>query len=554
MRSAAACTIATLVESDAVRLEHVAGPDAAERAVFSATCIVRREDLDTLREGDLVVIGVLPVLEQLPPREFADLCARARVSAIAWPEWMSAGIPAAIVEGISAGGVACYVLPGQARLADVVEAIAHAHAAPDVTRFQRLLHMQQQLVESLLDEPPVESMVRKLADLTGGIAGVTDERGNVEAASGVLPFVLLRQEAAATSASDGVIEVAGWVAVGRRLRSLPGEAVRWLFVARRHQGFATSYVQAAANVTAALLDGTRRINEIIAHQDLATRAFVLKEALETEPYENSELLATRAGALGIDFAAEARVIEVRRARQLTVSAAGPRSLRDAVLAAFTTASLLVLEHDGGATVLVQSSTEDLDQGLDRLLRSAPGLLVGVGRPLRRIGEARVSWHDATLAAQTAQRTRGRSVVRYDDFDLGTRLLADVDRTDMSYWVDELLAPLRERPMLMESLVAYFDQSLDIMKAAKQLDIHHNTMRYRLTKVEEALGGSIQSPARIASLHLALSVEATQRAGTKPLKPAVRPIHHAADIGDTDVLRGGAVDPGFTGAGEQPIIG
>lgn len=109
-------------------------------------------------------------------------------------------------------------------------------------------------------------------------------------------------------------------------------------------------------------------------------------------------------------------------------------------------------------------------------------------------------------------------------------------------------------MLMESLVAYFDQSLDIMKAAKQLDIHHNTMRYRLTKVEEALGGSIQSPARIASLHLALSVEATQRAGTKPLKPAVRPIHHAADIGDTDVLRGGAVDPGFTGAGEQPIIG
>ncbi|WP_309066248.1 PucR family transcriptional regulator [Microbacterium sp.] len=554
MRSAAACTIATLVESDAVRLEHVAGPDAAERAVFSATCIVRREDLDTLREGDLVVIGVLPVLEQLPPREFADLCARARVSAIAWPEWMSAGIPAAIVEGISAGGVACYVLPGQARLADVVEAIAHAHAAPDVTRFQRLLHMQQQLVESLLDEPPVESMVRKLADLTGGIAGVTDERGNVEAASGVLPFVLLRQEAAATSASDGVIEVAGWVAVGRRLRSLPGEAVRWLFVARRHQGFATSYVQAAANVTAALLDGTRRINEIIAHQDLATRAFVLKEALETEPYETSELLATRAGALGIDFAAEARVIEVRRARQLTVSAAGPRSLRDAVLAAFTTASLLVLEHDGGATVLVQSSTEDLDQGLDRLLRSAPGLLVGVGRPLRRIGEARVSWHDATLAAQTAQRTRGRSVVRYDDFDLGTRLLADVDRTDMSYWVDELLAPLRERPMLMESLVAYFDQSLDIMKAAKQLDIHHNTMRYRLTKVEEALGGSIQSPARIASLHLALSVEATQRAGTKPLKPAVRPIHHAADIGDTDVLRGGAVDPGFTGAGEQPIIG
>lgn len=552
MRKISACTIATLVESDAVRLKRVGGPNADGQSVSSATCIVRRDDLDALREGDLVVIGAASFLNDVGADTVAALCRDARVAALAYPGWMAADIRETLIERLADQGIASYSMPETVRLADVVETIAQAQAAPDATRFQRLLHMQEQLVEALMDDPPVESLVRKLASLTGGIAGVADDRGDVEAASGVLPFVLLRQEAGRAGAMNGVIEVAGWTAIGRRLRSLPGEPARWLFVARRQPTFATTYVQAAARVTASLLDGARRINEIAADQDLVTRAFVLREALETEPYENADLLATRAGALGIDFSTEARIVEIRRSRTLN-SGAGAQPLRDAILAAFASAHLLVLEHDGGATVLVQSDANSLDLALAKLMRAVPALLVGIGRPLRRIGEARVSWHDATLAAQTAQRTTGNPIMRYDDFDLGTRLLADVDRTDMSYWVEELLAPLRDRPILLEALAAYFDQNLDIMRAAKQLDLHHNTMRYRLAKIEETLGGPIQSPARIASLHLALSVDETQRAGSKPVKPRVRSPHRVADVGDTDVLRGGVAAPAGADVGEPPIM-
>lgn len=543
----------TLVDSETVRLMRLSTVDDTDRGVFSSTCIVREEDLQDLREGDFVLLGVLDLLAEVGHSRVAEIAARAGISGFGWPEWMTALIPGPFVEDLARGGIPSYALPDTARLADLVEVIANAHAAPDATRFQRFVHMQQQLVDALLDDPPVEALVRRLAALTGGIAGVTDERGGVEAASGVLPFVLLRQEAAESNARDGVIEIAGWVAAGRRLRSLPGEPARWLFVAKRQPTFASTYVRAAVGVTASLLDGTRRINEITADQDLATRAFVLREALDTEPYENSDLLETRAGALGIDFRTEARVFELHLSRALSAGPRGVIGLRDAVLAAFTVAPTLVLEREDGATVLAQCASTDFDSGIDRLLRSVPGLLIGIGRPMKRIGETRVSWHDATLAAQTARRTRGRSVVRYDDFDLGTRLLADVDRTDMSYWVDELLGPLRDRPILMEALTAYFEQNLDIMKAAKQLEIHHNTLRYRLVKIEESLGGPIQSPARIASLHLALSADQAPQSGLKPLRPTVTPPRRAADIGDTDVLRGGAAAPVQFGVGEPPVI-
>jgi len=278
---------------------------------------------------------------------------------------------------------------------------------------------------------------------------------------------------------------------------------------------------------------------------------VLREALEAAPHEHSELLATRAGALGVDFTEEVRVLELGRARARNRAAPSTR-LRDRVIEAFLDAPLLVLEHDEGATVLAQSTAEALEPALQRLLRAEPSLIVGIGRPMRRINEARASWHDATLAAQTARRAKGRRVMRYDDFDLGTRLLADVDRTDMAYWVGELLAPLQQKPMLLETLIAFFDEELDIMRTAKRLDVHHNTLRYRLSKIESALGGSLQSPALIASLHLALSAERAPGGSGRPLRPGGNADSVTADGADGDIVGGPAMGPSRQ-LGDGPIV-
>lgn len=550
MAGAAACTLSTLITSIDVSIRPMAGSDDDDLAVAAAQFAARPSDIASLRTGDFVVLESV-VGSEAEREAFVAACVAARVAGVGLSHGQATGTLAA---ALVAQGIASFEIGAETRFSDIADVVSRANATPESTRFQRVLHMQQQLVDALLAEPPVDSLIAKLAQVTGGVAGVSRDDGSVETASGVLPFALFRQEAGAARGEDIEFQVAGWSAVAKRLRILPGESARWLFVARRQEDFLSVQVRAAASVAASLLDATRRINEIASHQDLVTRAFVLQQALDTEPYENSDLLATRVGALGIDFATEVRVLEIQRAQSLHPTRGKERGLRDHVLSSFDTAALLVLEHAGGATVLAQCAPEILESALTRVLRLETGLLIGVGRPIRRIGEARVSWHDATLAAEAARRTKSRRIMRYDDFDLSTRLLADVDRTEMSYWVQEILAPLREKPNLLEALVVYFEQDLDIMRSAKVLNIHHNTMRYRLAKVEEALGASLQSPAQISSLHLALSAERSPGETSRPLRPSESTGRRGANNGDTDVLLGGAVAPLQLGPGDEPLIG
>jgi DNA-binding PucR family transcriptional regulator len=43
-----------------------------------------------------------------------------------------------------------------------------------------------------------------------------------------------------------------------------------------------------------------------------------------------------------------------------------------------------------------------------------------------------------------------------------------------------------------------------MRAAETLHVHHNTVRYRLARVEELMGRPLKDPATIASLYIALA--------------------------------------------------
>jgi purine catabolism regulator len=46
--------------------------------------------------------------------------------------------------------------------------------------------------------------------------------------------------------------------------------------------------------------------------------------------------------------------------------------------------------------------------------------------------------------------------------------------------------------------------MDVMRAAEAMHLHHNTVRYRLTRVEQLMGRPLKDPATIASLYIALA--------------------------------------------------
>ena len=58
--------------------------------------------------------------------------------------------------------------------------------------------------------------------------------------------------------------------------------------------------------------------------------------------------------------------------------------------------------------------------------------------------------------------------------------------------------------------AFFAHSQNMNAAADALSIDHNSLRYRLAKVEELLNVSLRDPAAVSSLFLALTARELER--------------------------------------------
>ena len=126
--------------------------------------------------------------------------------------------------------------------------------------------------------------------------------------------------------------------------------------------------------------------------------------------------------------------------------------------------------------------------------------MAVGRAIRDITGVPVSLRDARLAA-------ARGVVSYEDLDLASLLLSDAAPERLEPRVERIASVLREHPPLHEALVAYFAHDLDVSATAAELHLHPNSLRYRLSRLEELLGCSLKHPATIAELYIALLADA-----------------------------------------------
>jgi hypothetical protein len=178
----------------------------------------------------------------------------------------------------------------------------------------------------------------------------------------------------------------------------------------------------------------------------------------------------------------------------------PAMLRHELGEALAGVPHLLSEHEGCVVALVQAPLERIEPLV--------GPCTGVGRAVGGIGAVGESLRDAELALERA--TSEETVVAFEHFDLGTLLLSEASPERLEPKVAEVVAVLREHPALYEALVAYFDHDLDVSAAAAELHLHPNSLRYRLTRIEQVLDRSLKRPATIAELHIALLADPRTR--------------------------------------------
>ncbi len=137
--------------------------------------------------------------------------------------------------------------------------------------------------------------------------------------------------------------------------------------------------------------------------------------------------------------------------------------------------------------------------------------VGVSAPVGPIAAA-AGYKQAEQSLSVARR-RGRLYVEHEQLAAGSVLPLLADDAVRAF-ADGLLRPLYEhdatgRGDLVDSLRAWLSRHGQWDAAAADLGVHRHTLRYRMRRVEEILGRSLDDPDVRMELWLALKATTTE---------------------------------------------
>jgi sugar diacid utilization regulator len=408
------------------------------------------------------------------------------------------------------------VAAADADLAELISDIVRSAGRQDSAAARRLAALQRSLTQALGEADPVPALAGRLSKVCNAAVALIDLHGGQQHATGPLPLALLHQEIRRVDVETQTFDVQGWRGVAVRVANpvVEGAAYGWTVAAARRPGFPDPYAMSAVQVASALVETSLRIELVTRRQDRAVRSALLEQAVSLTVQRDDRELSGRIAGLGVSFDQELRAVAVRQQRPTRGGGAQAlETLADSLVELFTRADVahLVTVRDKGVAVLVQASAD----AVRTLLLACPArslpLHVGIGRAVASVGDVADSYHDALLAIQ-AQRHRPSDtwIVAYEDFDFATRLFAEVGLDRMAAWADGFLAPLEGRKALLEGLITFFEHDQNINAAAEAIDIHHNSLRYRLAKVEELLDVTLRDPAAVSSVFLALTAQKMAR--------------------------------------------
>lgn len=143
----------------------------------------------------------------------------------------------------------------------------------------------------------------------------------------------------------------------------------------------------------------------------------------------------------------------------------------------------------------------------------PIVQVGIGLPALGAHGWRQSADQALKAVQLGGRLNAKQTThRYSDL-----LLEDVvmESEHTARYFEALLEPLTHEPSLLETLQVFFELRQHRKAVAGRLNIHPNTLNYRLQRIEALTGAALDDLETLSKLSVALRLRQLGRAGARP---------------------------------------
>ncbi|WP_406472895.1 PucR family transcriptional regulator [Streptomyces sp. NBC_01615] len=551
-------TLASLVHHSALKLTVRAGEDRLDVPVRWAHVSELADPVPYMEGGELLLITALKLDAEDPEvmRRYVKRLVAAGVVGLGFAVGVNYDeIPKALVDAAEEEGLPLLEVPRRTPFIAISKAVSAAIAADQYRAVTAGFAAQRELTKQALTDGP-EGLLASLAGQVDGWAALYDASGAVVAtapdwagrrAARLTPDVerLRERPAPASSVVGGEdredrVELHS-LGTGRRPRAaLAVGTAAALGTAERY----------AVHSAIALLTLTTERSRSLHAAEQRIGAAVLRMLLAGEPDHARTVAGELYGEL-LDApfrlilaesasASAARAHADGHARVAATAPSGPAvavpdingdplgGLAEVVESAAARAGesvlvvpdgerLVVLAVDGGAAVSACGEYAVALEAARAAVREQPAgdedeLVVGLSAPAGPIAAA-AAYKQAEQALSVARR-RGRFLVEHEELAAGSVLPLLADDAVRAF-ADGLLRALHEhdatgRGDLVASLRAWLSRHGQWDAAAADLGVHRHTLRYRMRRVEEILGRSLDDPD--VRMELWLALKATSAAG------------------------------------------
>ncbi len=135
--------------------------------------------------------------------------------------------------------------------------------------------------------------------------------------------------------------------------------------------------------------------------------------------------------------------------------------------------------------------------------------IGVGRLNTDIKMINRSYEDAREALKIAQLSDTAQAIFFDNLGF-YKILSEKNRSELEQFVKELLQPVFEYDRskngdLIKTLETYYETNRNLKMTSTKLYTHYNTVLYRIKKIEELTGISLDNPENALNLEIAVNI-------------------------------------------------
>ncbi|MFF4119124.1 PucR family transcriptional regulator [Streptomyces sp. NPDC001714] len=519
-------TLASLVHHSALKLTVRAGEDRLDVPVRWAHVSELADPVPYMEGGELLLITALKLDAEDPEamRKYVKRLVGAGVVGLGFAVGVNYDeIPEALVDAAEHEGLPLLEVPRRTPFLAISKAVSAAIAADQYRAVTAGFAAQRELTRQALNAGP-EGLLTALAAQVDGWAALYDASGAVvatapewagrRAARLTAEVERLRERPAPASSVVGGPDNEDRV----ELHSLgTGRRPRAALAVGTASALGTAERYAVHSAIALLTLTTERSRSLHAAEQRVGAA-VLRMLLAGQPDHARGVAGDLYGGL---LDAPFRMIVADGGGELlaglteAVESAAARS-GEAVLVVPEGERLVVLAADGGAAVAACVEYAAAREAARAVPAEQGGgeddeLVVGLSAPSGPIAAA-AAYKQAEQALSVARR-RGRVLVEHDQLASGSvlPLLAD---DAVKAFADGLLRPLNEhdatgRGDLVASLRAWLSRHGQWDAAAADLGVHRHTLRYRMRRVEEILGRSLDDPDVRMELWLALKATSAE---------------------------------------------